>query len=491
MKMQSLSTTIASVIICLLADHAALAEGATPDHERPNVLFVVVDDLRPQLGCYGHSQMKTPHMDTFAKGGLLFNQAFCQQAVCSPSRISVLTGRRPDTTKIYDLQTHNRKTMPDVVTLPQHFKNNGYHSQGFGKVYHGGLDDELSWSVPHTPNRAMQYADPEIIATVKRNGAEGWEQGGKNKGPALEVANCADNELPDGYIADKAIHAMRAVRNKPFFIAVGFEKPHLPFVAPQKYFEPYPLEAIHLPTDQTAPDGAPDIALTNWSEMRPYQGIPKQGPLTNRQAKELIRAYYAAVSFADAQVGRILDELNKLGLSDNTIVILWGDHGYQLGEQGLWCKHTNYENSTRTVLMIRAPGHTRTNTHTDALVELIDIYPTLCELVGLTKPSGLEGTSFVPLLTTPERTWKRAVFSQYPRNGNNVMGYSVRTARYRYTEWRNNWRTPEKANVLARELYDHKSDPRETRNVADLTKYARDVQRLSLQLKDGWRAAAP
>ncbi len=489
--MRSLSSIITVAIVCIMAANASVAKSAKADHRRPNVLFIVVDDLRPQLACYGQSQMKTPNMDALAQGGLLFNQAFCQQAVCSPSRISVLTGRRPDTTNIYDLETHNRTMMPDVVTLPEHFKNNSYHSQGFGKVYHGGLDDELSWSVPHTPNRAMQYADPEIIAAVHRKGAEGWEQGGKNKGPALEEADCADNDLPDGYIADKAIDAMRAVKDKPFFLAVGFEKPHLPFVAPKKYFEPYPLRAIHLPADHNAPNGAPDIAMTNWSEMRPYQGIPKQGPLTDRQAKDLIRAYYAATSFADAQVGRILDELDKLGLSDNTIVILWGDHGYQLGEQGLWCKHTNFENSARTVLMIRTPGRTQTHTQSNALVELVDIYPTLCDLAGLAKPEGLEGTSLVPLLDAPERTWKQAVFSQYPRNGNKVMGYSIRTARYRYTEWQSNWRNPKKAKVLARELYDHKSDPRETRNVAELAKYAPDIERLSLQLKDGWRTAAP
>jgi len=489
--MQSSSSIFTAAIVCFVAVHASWAEGATPDDRRLNVLFIVVDDLRPQLACYGQTQMKTPHIDALAQGGLLFNQAFCQQAVCSPSRISVLTGRRPDTTHIYDLETHNRNTMPDVVTLPQHFKNNGYHSQGFGKVYHGGLDDEISWSVPHTPNRAMQYADPEILAAVHKKGAKGWQQGGKNKGPAWEEAKCADNELPDGFIADKAIKAMRAVKDKPFFIAVGFEKPHLPFVAPKKYFEPYPLDSIHLPTDHKSPNGAPDIALTNWSEMRPYQGIPKDGPLTNRQAKELIRAYYAATSYADAQVGRLLAELNNLGLDDDTIVILWGDHGYQLGEQGLWCKHTNFENSARTVMMIRAPGYTQANTQSNALVELVDIYPSLCDLAGLTKPDGLEGTSFVPLLVSPERTWKQAVFSQYPRNGNKVMGYSIRTARYRYTEWQSNWQTSAKTKVLARELYDHKSDPRETRNVADLAKYASEAKRLSLQLKDGWRAAAP
>src|SRR5687768_13626882 len=393
-----------------------LSPSAAPAQQPPrtNVLFIAVDDLRPQLGCYGHAQMKTPHMDALAARGLLFNRAYCQQAVCSPSRISLLTGRRPDTTTIYDLETHNRTTMPDVVTLPQHFKNHGYHVQGFGKIYHGGLDDAASWSVPHTPNRAMQYANSQILADVKKKGAQGWEQGGKNKGPAWEMANCADNELPDGWIADRAIEAMRNVKDKPFFLAVGFEKPHLPFVAPKKYFDLYPPESIELPPDMKAPVGAPPLALTNYAGLRAYPGVPKKDePFSEQFAKDLIRGYYAATSYADAQVGRLLAELDALKLRDSTIVVLWGDHGYQLGEQNLWCKHTNFENSTRSALMIAAPG-VGPKGKTDALVELVDVYPTLCALAKLSPPDGLEGTSFAPLMEDPKRPWKTAAFSQYP-----------------------------------------------------------------------------
>ena len=483
-----------SVILLLLAIIAPLAWGDDIRAQtKPNVLFIAIDDLRPELGCYGATHIKSPNIDALAKSGITFNRAYCQQAVCSPSRISLMTGRRPDTTKIYDLEAALRKTLPDVVTLPQHFKNHGYHAAGFGKIYHGGLDDAESWSVPHTPNRAMQYADPKILADVKQKGAEGWEQGGKNKGPAWEAADCADNALPDGYVADKAIAAMQAAaakKDQPFFLAVGFEKPHLPFVAPKKYFDLYPpLAQIKLPENLEAPKNAPALALTNWAEMRPYTGVPKKGPLNEQQAKELIRAYDACVSYADAQVGRLLDELKRLGVSDNTIVILWGDHGYQLGEQGLWCKHTNFENSTRVPLILRAPSQKSRGTRTDALAELVDVYPTLCQLADLPLPEGLEGKSLAPLLENPDKPLKSAAFSQYPRRDDKVMGYSIRTPRFRYTEWQENWQSGE-PKVIARELYDHEKDPRETINVVEDPKHADAVKQLARQLKAGWKHAS-
>ncbi len=475
------------IAILVLTCISSLAGAQAP---RPNVLFIAVDDLRPQLGCYGESQMKTPHIDALARSGLLFNRAYCQQAVCSPSRISLLSGRRPDTTKIYDLTTHVRKTLPDVVTLPQHFKNNGYYSQGFGKIYHRGLDDQASWSVPQTDNRAMQYCDPKIIAAIKAKGAQGWEQGGRTKGPAWEIADCEDNELPDGWVTDRAIEAMREVRDKPFFLAVGLEKPHLPFVAPKKYFDLYPPEQIKLPPNMTAPDGAPQLALTNYGELRAYPGVPKKNePFSEEFARGLIRGYYAATSYADAQVGRLLKTLDELDLRDNTIVILWGDHGYQLGEQDLWCKHTNFENSTRTALILSSPEQPFPGATTDALVELVDVYPSLCDLAGLPQPQGLEGRSFKPLLDSTDRPWKRAAFSQYPRQGDKIMGYSIRTDGHRYTEWQTGWETPETMKVVARELYDHTTDPRETKNIADRPDQAEIVKALAEQLKAGWRAA--
>ena len=495
--MMSRSPIVAALIAltcCPARADAQTTQPAIAGVPRPNVLMIVVDDLRPQLGCYGATQMKTPHIDALAERGLRFTHAYCQQAVCSPSRISLLTGRRPDTTKIYDLVTHNRKTMPNVVTLPQHFKDNGYHSQGFGKVYHGGLDDEQSWSVPHTPNRAMQYHDGKIIADIKATGAQGWEQGGKTKGPAWEIAECADNELPDGWVTDRAIEAMRGLakeqKDKPFFLAVGLEKPHLPFVAPKKYFDLYPPESIELPRDMKAPENCPPIALTNYEELRAYPGVPKKTePFSEEFAKNLIRGYYAATSYADAQVGRLLAELDRLKLRKNTVVVLWSDHGYQLGEQNLWCKHTNFENSTRVPLIVSVPDQRYTGIECEALVELVDVYPTLCRYANLKPPEGLEGKNLKPLADAPSRPWSRAAFSQYPRPNKKVMGYSIRTESHRYTEWRTGWETPESATVVARELYDHFADPGETKNLADEPDQKEIVAALADQLKAGWKAA--
>jgi arylsulfatase A-like enzyme len=462
---------------------------------RPNVLFIVVDDLRPQLGCYGDALAKTPNIDKLASQGLLFNRAYCQQAVCSPSRSSLLTGRRPDTTRVYNLEDHFRKFIPHVITLPQHFKNNGYYTQGFGKVYHSGLDDPASWSVPFTNTRGSPYGPEETARQQRRreklvaDGVTGNALAQQSKGPAWEAPDVKDNELTDGITADLSIKALDAIKDKPFFLAVGFIKPHLPFVAPKRYFDLYPpAEQMKLPENNTPPAGAPKIAFTpNFNELRTYQGIPKgQDPVPDAQARELIRAYNAATSYTDAQVGRLLAELDRLGLRDNTIVILWGDHGWHLGEQGQWCKHTNFENATRAPLIISVPGQQKRGTKSDALVEFVDVYPTLAELAGLAQTDGLEGMSFVPLIKDPSKKWKQAAFSQYPRQGGKIMGYTMRTDRYRYTEW-----LDKSGQAVAVELYDNREDPRETKNVANSPENAAMIKLLAAQLKAGWRAAKP
>ena len=480
-----------------------LLSAATAAAERKNVLFIAVDDLRPaELGCYGSPHVKSPNIDALAKSGLMFNRAYCQQAVCSPSRTSLMTGRRPDTTKIYDLETHFRDTIPNVVTLAQHFKDNGYHAQGFGKIYHGSLDDKLSWSVPHTQPGGAAYGDERIVkelqrrrAELKKKGVDGQALNRRTKGPAWEAAEVDDEKLPDGTIAAGAIKALNEVKDKPFFLAVGFLKPHLPLVAPKKYFDLYPrADQIELPPDRTIPQNAPSYATVNFGELRGYDGMPKgDEPVSEKQARELIRAYRACVSFTDAQVGKLLGELDRLKLRDNTIVIFWGDHGWHLMEQGQWCKHTNFENATRAPLILSIPGQKHAAAKTDALVEFVDIYPTLCDAVGLSKPDGLEGISLLPLLDDPKRPWKTAAFSQYPRGGGGgggekVMGYTIRTDRFRYTEWQ---ARNDPKQVLARELYDHETDPRETKNVADEADKANVVRDLSERLKKGWRGALP
>ncbi|MDQ3440153.1 MAG: sulfatase, partial [Planctomycetota bacterium] len=415
---------------------------------------------------------------------------------CSPSRTSLLTGRRPDTTKVYDLETHFRTTIPDVITLPQQFKNAGYHSQGFGKIYHGALDDKDSWSVPHTPVPGPAYADPKILKGMEEQRKKLREEGLKQKqvnrrtkGPAWEAADVEDDKLSDGKTATNAIKAMNDVKDKPFFLAVGFVKPHLPFVAPKKYFDLYPLESIELPKDNQRPQGVPAYAVTDFGELRGYQGMPKDpAPVEPQQARELIRAYNASVSYIDAQVGRVVAELERLGLRANTIVVLWGDHGWHLGEQGQWTKHTNFENATRNALIVSVPsGHAKAGAKTDALVETVDLYPTLCELAGLPRPDGLEGTSLVPLFADPSRAWKPAAFSQYPREGGKVMGYSIRTDRYRYTEWQD----AATKKPLATELYDHENDAAETVNLATKEDQAAVMKKLSEQLNAGWKRALP
>src|SRR5687768_13575878 len=285
-------TTVWILAALVILPTSAFSQPADGAKKKTNVLFIAVDDLRPQLNCYGQSQMKTPNLDALARSGLLFNRAYCQQAVCSPSRTSLLTGRRPDSTKVYDLETHFRDTIPDVVTLPQHFKANGYHTQSFGKIYHGGLDDKVSWSVPHTPAPGAAYADRKILANIqadrekaKAEGLKGRALNRAAKGPPWEAADVTDDgKLPDGGTADNAIAAMRDAKDKPFFLAVGFLKPHLPFVAPKKYFNLYPRESIKLPPNQTPPTDAPKIAFTNFAELRNYMGMPKSDPLSDDQA---------------------------------------------------------------------------------------------------------------------------------------------------------------------------------------------------------------
>jgi len=495
---------------CLLTSQAQIAEAESAGeyNGKYNVLFIAVDDLRPELGCYGNEIIKTPNIDALAARGTRFLRAYCQQAVCSPSRTSLLLGRRPDTTRVYDLQTHFRLNLPNVVTLPQYFKQHGYHTQGFSKIYHGGLDDPPSWTVPHWTPKAPAYGKPETLEALRREAARLRAERGpasrvvkrdpktgavlkrsppkwRARGPAWEDPDVPDDALADGQTTNRAIEVLRQVKDKRFFLAVGYLKPHLPFVAPKRYYDLYQRSQLTLAPNPFPPKDCPEIALTNWGELRAYKGIPKSGPLSDQMALDLIHGYYACTSYIDAQIGRLLDELDRLNLRDNTVVILWGDHGWQLGEHGLWCKHTNFEVATRVPLIISAPGQKHPGAATDALVEFVDIYPTLCELCGLPLPEGLEGTSMVPVMDDPKHRWKSAAFSQYPRG--RAMGYSIRTDRYRYTEW-----IPRGGGEpIARELYDHQEDPQENVNLAGRPEYSSLVAKLSKQLHAGWRAALP
>ena len=526
---------------------AMVAAAAAP--QKPNILFIAVDDLRPELGCYGKDYIKSPNIDKLAKAGMVFNRAYCQQAVCSPTRSSLMTGTRPDTTKVWDLFTHFRTALPDVVTLGQHFKNHGYFVQGMGKIYHGGFDDRPTWSVPWQNPKAPIYALPENVAldarkvagepdgdkgnnsgaalgsyslptnlvsgntagagdaakqNPKKQGkkAAGAKEAGDviagdvkssrhdSRGPAFECADVPDSTYTDGKVADLAVTTLRALSRKPepFFLAVGFIKPHLPFVSPKKYWDLYDPAKIELAPNPFRPKNAPDYAILPGGELRLYHDIPEEH-VPDALARQLRQGYYAGVSYTDAQVGKVLEELDRLGLRQNTIIILWGDHGWKLGEHDAWCKHSNVENDVNAPLILSVPGMKNAGAHTDALVEFVDIYPTLSELAELPLPGHLEGTSFKPLLDDPKRPWKSAAFSQYPRSQKGgLMGYTMRTDRYRFTVWVGRG---DHSKVDTAELYDHQTDPQENINIANEPANTELVKRLMEQWRQGWRGAKP
>ncbi|MEY2881213.1 MAG: hypothetical protein RLZZ15_3593 [Verrucomicrobiota bacterium] len=492
-------------LLLVLSAHAA---------DRPNILFVAVDDLRPEFGAYGASYVKSPNLDRIAKAGITFNRSYCQQAVCSPTRSSLMTGTRPDTTKVWDLVTHFRDALPNVVTLGQHFKNHGYFVQGMGKIYHGNFDDAPTWSVPWQRPNAPGYALKENLvgespalnaepdaAPTKKGGKKKNAAGKKaatppnSRGPAFEGADVPDDTFVDGKVATLAVSTLRDISKKkePFFLAVGFARPHLPFVAPKKYWDLYDPAKIQLAPNKFRPKDAPDYAVQGGGELRAYRGIPADS-IPDDLARQLKHGYYASISYMDAQLGRILDELDRLDLRKNTIVILWGDHGWKLGEHDAWCKHTNTENDTNTALLLSVPGMKNAGAKTNGLVEFVDIYPTLADLAGLPLPAHLEGLSFKPLLENPARAWKQAAFSQYPRPGNSatggqpLMGYSMRTERYRFTTWLHR---DDHSKIAATELYDHQTDPQENQNLAQRPEHKALVEKLTAQLRAGWQAAKP
>ncbi|OYW77921.1 MAG: iduronate-2-sulfatase [Verrucomicrobia bacterium 12-59-8] len=436
---------------------------------KPNVLLICVDDLKPLLGCYGDTLVKSPNIDRLAARGVLFEKAFCNQAVCSPSRNAMLTGLRPQSLGIYELSTNFRKAAPDAVTLPQHFKANGYRAEGLGKIFHvghGNVNDEASWSVPHFTPKTISYAlkDNNLPQSTREqalfeNKTEAWKL---PRGAPTESADVPDNRYGDGVIADEAVLRLAAAKQKPdepLFLAVGFLKPHLPFVAPKKYWDLYDPASFKVPALLTAPEGAPEFAPSTWGELRQYRDMPEQGPLTQEQAIHLIHGYYAATSYMDAQLGKVLDALDASGVADNTIIVLWGDHGWDLGDHGLWCKHTNYEQAARIPVIVSAPGIQPARTQ--ALVESCDIYPTLAELTQLPAPPQGDGRSFASVLKNPATTVRDHAIHVYPRSS--LIGRAIRTQRHRLVEWKKPGAAPESA-IL--ELYDYQADPDETKNLA-------------------------
>ena len=469
----------------LLPNYGVLAAAKK---RRMNVLFISIDDLRPQLGCYGQKQMITPNIDALAGRGLLFNRTYCQSAICGPSRASLLTGLRPDTSGIFRNRPSVNQAVPHILTLPQQFRSHGYYTTSMGKVYHHGRDDnEKGWSEPawHSRGGYGPYNLPENKQIMKTWREGGGRRGKLPRGPVVEIADVPDESYWDGQICKRAIETMRRIKDKPFFQAVGFRKPHMPWACPKKYWDMYSEDSIKLASNSFLPDDVPDIAPYDYGELREYGDINDDGSMTDEKRRELIHAYYACVTFIDTQVGKVLAELDRLKLRDNTIIILWGDHGWHLGENAQWGKHTNFEQATHSPMMLSVPGMENTGRSTNALTEFVDIYPTLSELCGLPLPDHLEGTSFTPLLKNPDRPWKTAAFSQVTR-WDRGMGYTMRTERYRYTRWQN-----PKGEIVGREIYDHQSDPLENINIANRPEHAQLLESLDQQMRAGWREALP
>ena len=455
---------------------AALPRNVFSADKKPNVLFIPVDDLRPQLGCYGKTNIHSPNIDRLASEGVLFERTYCNVPVCGASRASLLTGVRPTRERFVGYNTRADEDLPGALTLPQHFKNNGYHTVCNGKVFHHNNDMLDSWSeTPWRPesieNRNWRnYVTPENLKISKET-----ENG---RGPAYENADVDDGAYFDGMMTEKTLNDMRrlAKGDKPFFIASGFLKPHLPFNAPKKYWDRYDRDAIDMADNSYRPLNAPDAAIHQFGELRSYYGIPEKGRLPDDLARTLVHGYYACVSYTDALVGRLLNELDALGVRDNTIVILWGDHGWNLREHGLWCKHCNFHTSLHTPMLVSAPGFGG-GVRTPALTEFVDIFPSLCDLSGLETPAHLHGKSFVPLMRQPGLPWKDAIYSRF------FNGESVRTDRYLYTEWLKDGET------YARMLYDHQTDPDENVNIAGRPENQALVQQLSRRLDEGRKLA--
>ena len=455
---------------------------------KPNILFIVADDLNCAIGPYGDEAAVTPNLDRLAERGLVFEKAYCQQAVCNPSRSSFLTGLRPDTVKVDDLRKGFRDVAPNgksLVTLPEHFKIHGYFCQNIGKMFHnmGETQDRRSWSIDEVLFKGTHAAD-----TVYTNTPEHLRQQSIKKAPTTEAPDGPDTLYRDGQIANLSAAMLRdhPADGQPFFLAVGFWRPHLPFVAPKKYWDLVDPDKIPLPSPSVSPSGAPEIAIHESREIRGYGTTPQDRPLTEEEIRHFRHGYYASITFMDAQIGKILDALEEGGHADDTIVVFTSDHGFHIGEQALWGKTSNFELDARVPLIIADPGQPESQgKETAALAELLDLYPTLASLAGIDGDLNerLEGVSLAPVVKDLSASVQDAAFTQHqqpfygPPSNWKAWGYSIRTDDLRYTEWR----AIDGGEVIAQELYNYSADPMETKNVAgeELEK----VEELAARLK--------
>lgn len=441
------------------------AGNSSENEGRYNVLFIIADDLNTALKSYGHPLVKSPHVDRLASWGMQFNRAYCQFPLCNPSRASFLTGLRPSRTQVFDNSVHFRENIPNWVTLPEFFRKRNYFTARVGKIFHygvpgqigtSGLDDPQSWDLVINPRGRDKEEESQIFSLVpgQFGGTLSWM-----------AADGTDEEQTDGIGATEAIRLLEKNKDKRFFLAVGFYRPHTPYVAPRKYFDLYPLDQI------TVPSIPPDYFKTIPRLANTLK--PEEAKMDDNLKRQAIQAYFAAITFMDAQLGRVLDAVERLGLKDNTIIVMTSDHGYHMHEHGLWQKRTLFEESTRVPLFVAVPGMAHKGTATNAIVEMIDIYPTLVELCGFQPPADLDGTSFVPVLENPAHPGKEAAITEVTRmvRKQTVFGFSVRTPRWRYTEW--------DEGREGRELYDHENDPAEMHNLANRAEYSKIVEELS------------
>ncbi len=472
--------------LCILLYTLVLGIGGMAQTPRPNVLLILVDDLKPTIGVYGDTVVVSPNIDRLANMGTRFDMAYTNQAVCAPSRINLMLGARSTSTGIYGFGKGFREVYPNAVTMPQYFKNAGYHAESMGKVYHVGHGndiDEASWSIPHHKEKVIEYLLPESNGrqltreeAYFQNTHLYFEDLPPNdqlpRGAAWENPDVLDEAYADGRVATHAINRLRKLSKReevPFFMAVGFARPHLPFSVPKKYWDMYDPQMLPMPEFENDPEGAPSFAVKRRGELDQFFPIPKgNGPLQQDLTRKLIHGYYASISYMDVQVGRIINELDRLGMTENTIIVLWGDHGWHLGDHGSWTKHDNYEQANRIPLLFVSPGVTQPKSATGQLAETVDIFPTLAELAGLPTPKGpqpIDGMSLVPVLKNTAKRIDDHAYHCYPKGGH--LGRAIRTKRYRLVEWRS-VEDPERKPIY--ELYDYQEDPLETENLSMLRK---------------------
>ncbi|MFT7034895.1 MAG: iduronate 2-sulfatase [Cyclobacteriaceae bacterium] len=470
------------MLFCIVTVSSLMAFG----QNKKNVLLILVDDLKPNLGAYGDPIAVSPNIDRLASMGTKFDLAYCNQAVCMASRYNLMLGSRSTSTGFYQFGTQFREVYPDAVTLPQHFQKAGYHTESMGKVFHighGNDNDVASWSIPHHKEKVIEYLLPESTGR-KLTREEAYFQNSRMylsdlpprrqlpRGAAWEAPDVLDEAYADGRVASHAINRLRILQKKPeqpFFMAVGFARPHLPFCVPKKYWDMYDRDKLPMPEFEADPEGTPSFAVKRRGEIDQFTPIPENGePFSDDLKSNLIHGYYASMSYMDAQLGRVIKELERLNMMDNTIIVLWGDHGWHLGDHKSWTKHSNFEQANRIPLLFIAPGVAKAGSSTNQLAETVDVYPTLAELAGLPKPSGpqpIDGLSLVPVLKNSEYRVRDHAYHSFPKR--KLIGCAIRTERYRMVEWRNP-RDPDAEKIY--ELYDYLEDPLETRNYAQSKK---------------------